>query len=77
MTAVEGIVIEEEDKAIILVKVICSAQAAFPLTKNLKASIDFKYKPSMCPWSVAVARYVQAEEKENANEDESNINFED
>ena len=48
----------------------------FSVSKELKAAIDFKHKPSMCPRSVAVARYLQADEEENNEEDENSINFE-
>ena len=49
----------------------------FSISKELKATIDFKHKPAMCPRSVAVARYMQADQEETADEDENNVNFED
>ena len=47
----------------------------FSISKELKASIDFKHRPSMCPRSVAVARYMQADAEENTDEDENLEDF--
>ena len=44
----------------------------FSVSKELKVSIDFKHRPSMCPRSVYVARYMQADEEDvNFEEDEN------
>ena len=49
----------------------------FSISKELKISIDFKHRPSMCPRSVAVARYMQADVEDNVEKDEGSVNFDD
>ena len=49
----------------------------FSISKELKVSIDFKHRPSMCPRSHAVARILQADTEENSEDNEDTVDFED